>query len=442
MNNVSTMDKIKAVQSLGKSICLYKPLPAAKEYHKSQAKFRWYFGGNRSGKSEAAIGYDCCTFALGIHPYRRASSQKPIVWCCADTWDMVGKILWQEKIKKYLPKHYIDSIYWHNHNADIPRELRLTTGTTIEFKAFEQGREAFQGREIDACYCDEQCSHGSELIFHEIQARLMDRNGFYSHSMTPIRYQHWLEDRIYKMHKTDMNFHANLNDNRKSRKGFIDDTEIEAMIADWPEEVQATRIAGEFASFYGAVYKTFNRATHIIPAFTPNEDWQKWRVIDWGFNNPFVCLWMAQDNDTNWYVYNEYYQAQRSLEHHAKIINQYRPADKYICTYADHDAQDRYEFSRLGIGTSPARKDIRNGIEVVQQAMKIQSNNKPRFYVTENCINTQREIMSYRYPEGTDTKDPKDEPVKKDDHCCDAVRYVLLSVEGAPRAGIYIAKAS
>lgn len=33
-----------------RSILTYQPLPAAKMFHQSQAKFRWLLGGNRSGK--------------------------------------------------------------------------------------------------------------------------------------------------------------------------------------------------------------------------------------------------------------------------------------------------------------------------------------------------------------------------------------------------------
>jgi len=434
-------DRIHAIQSLGKPLCLYAPLPAAAGFHASNKKFRWYFGGNRSGKSEANIGFDLCTYALGCHPYRR-TPPNAVIWAATDTWDMVGKVLWQEKISQYLPQHHIRHISWHNKGANIPKEIRLNNGNAIELKAFQQGRELFQGRPIDAFYGDEQCRRDAEAIWQEVQARLIDRQGFTSWSCTPIIPQSWLEQRVEDEKPTDDVFYANLNDNRKSKGGYLPDVEIDALIAEWPEEVQETRINGHFASFYGAVYKVFDRKRHVIEPFDIPADWQRWRSIDWGFNNPFVCLWLARNPDNQWFVYREHYKAQDSLANHAEKILRVSSGEKFVKTYADHDAQDRYEFRNLGIRTYNAKKDVHNGIEAVQTVLKLQGNNQPRLFIFNNCKNTIREMGSYRYPEGTDTKDPKDEPEKKDDHTCDALRYVIYSVERKRSAGIYISGAS
>ena len=61
----------RQIKGIGKAILLYSPLPAMREFHQSPAKNRWLCGGNRSGKSEGNIGYDLCSFALGVHPHRR-----------------------------------------------------------------------------------------------------------------------------------------------------------------------------------------------------------------------------------------------------------------------------------------------------------------------------------------------------------------------------------
>jgi len=90
----------------------------------------------------------------------------------------------------------IASIVWYNRGADIPKELRLRNGNVVEFKAYEQGRKAFEGRAIDALYGDEQCKDDSEGIWQELQARLVDRNGFSAQNMTPVLHQAWLEERI------------------------------------------------------------------------------------------------------------------------------------------------------------------------------------------------------------------------------------------------------
>jgi len=411
---------------------MYRPLPAAEKFHNSLAKCRWLFGGNRSGKSESNIGYDLCAFALGIHPSRRTPGNA-VIWAATDTWPLVGKLLWKEKISQYIPRHYIAKIVWHNVGEEIPKEIRLKNGVVIEFKAYEQGAEAFRGRQIDAFYGDEQCKNKAQVMWQEIQARLMDRNGFTAQSMTPILPQPWLEERVGNPPATDEVFYANLNDNRKSRSGYIDDAEIDAMVAEWPLEVQATRIEGRFASFFGAVYKTFDKGVHVCEPFTIPDGWRKFRGIDFGFNNPFGVLWAALSDDNVWVIYAEHYKSQETLRYHSERIHACSNGDRYEATYADHDAQGRRELQELGIETTPARKAVNDGIEKVQQALKVQANGKPRLRIFKSCHNLIRELGGYRYPDGTDSKDPKDEPLKVNDHLVDALRYIIYSTErGGP----------
>ena len=383
-----------------------------------------------TANSESNIGFDLCSFALGIHPHR-VTPKDATVWAAANTWDLVGKLLWSEKIRAYLPMTQIESIIWHWKGADIPKELRLRNGNRIEFKAYEQGRKVFEGRAIDALYGDEQCKSDSEGIWQEIQARLLDKNGFTAQSMTPILFQAWLQDRIRALPETDAVFYADLNQNRKSAGGYVDDREIDAMIAEWPEEVQETRIKGHFAAFLGSVYKLFNRDTHVVKPFEIPPEWPRWCSIDWGFNNPFCCLWLARDPDRRWYVYAEHYQAQETLAYHAERIKQISGRQRYRATWADHDAQDRYEFEKLGIKTTPAKKDIHLGIEAVQTALKVQGDGKPRLFIFETCKNTIREMTGYKWAEGTETQDAKDEPLKVNDHAADALRYAIFGVEGS-----------
>ncbi len=428
---IATQLTNRQIRSVGKAILLYRPLPALCEFHRSPAKNRWLCGGNRSGKSEGNIGYDLCAFALSVHPYRR-TPKNATIWAGANSWPLVGKLLWNEKIKMYLPMSQIRSngISWHNKQDEIPSELRLVNDNRIEFKAYEQDRKAFEGRAIDAYYGDEQCKTDSEAIWREIQARLMDKNGFSAQSMTPVIPQVWLHERIRRLPDTDAVFYADLNDNRKSRGGYVDDKEIDMMIAEWPPEVQQTRIKGYFAAFAGAVYKTFSRDTHVIKPFTIPDDWTQYRAIDWGFNNPFCCLWFARDSDRRWYVYAEHYQARETLAYHAERIKQISGREKYRITWADHDAQERFEFQKLGIATMPAKKDMHLGIEAVQATLKIQNDGKPRLFIFKTCKNTIREMSGYTWAEGTEIKDAKDEPLKVNDHTCDCLRYGIYGVEG------------
>ena len=62
------------------------------------------------------------------------------------------------------------------------------------------------------------------------------------------------------------------------------------------------------------------------------ESWRKVRSIDFGFNNPFVCLWGALDPDSRLYIYRQLYMTQRTVDRHAVTI---KNAERWYLTEQD-----------------------------------------------------------------------------------------------------------
>lgn len=62
--------------------------------------------------------------------------------------------------------------------------------------------------------------------------------------------------------------------------------------------------------------------------------------------------------------------------------------------------------------------------------MKVQDDGRPRLFIVKTCVNTINEIIGYRWAEGTETRDPTDQPLKISDHCPDCIRYGIYGVEG------------
>jgi len=428
----NTTLSLSEIKWLGEHVATFEPLGHSQEsFFISMAVIRWLFGGNQSGKTYSNM-MDLAQIALNIHPTRKVKTG--VHWVAIESWEQVRDILWENYLKLFIKPHHIKSILYGQ--AKVPRKLILSNGHIIEFKAFNQGRELFEGRAIDSCHCDEQCHHDFQGIFNEIQARLLKQDGFLSWSMTPILPQPFLEERIDDLPDTDEIFHADLNDNRISTGGYISDKRIDKMIADWPIEVQATRIKGRFASFYGAVYKTFNRQIHMIRPFKIPVEWPKYRSFDFGFTNPFVSLWLTKDKDENWYVYREYYQAQTGIQEHIQNINRLSGDETYIESYADpENAENRADMRKADIATRPARKDVAKGIEFVQTKLKVKENGKPSLFIFSGCKHTAREFAGYHYPQGTNANNPKDIPVQKNDHTLDALRYALYTAEKPFRKG-------
>lgn len=424
---------VEEIMFLGEQLAEYMPLAEDHNaFHNSSARFRWLFGGNQSGKSHTNMA-DCALYTMGVHP-TRPLPKKSLVWVCIESWEQIRDIIWNDKLSEMLPSHAVSNIIYGQDR--VPKKLYMKNGCTIEFKAFNQGRELFQGRPVNAIYCDEQCCHDFQGIFQEIQARLLVKDGTLSWSMTPIIPQPFLEERIDDLPQTDEVFFANLNDNRKSVGGYIADERVDEMIEDWAEEVQATRIEGRFASFYGAVYKTFVRRRNVIEPFTIPPSWPRYRGFDFGFTNPFVCLWVAESPDGEYYVYREYYKAKTGIRSHIANVLRRSHGERFVRSFADpEDAEARRDLRDHGIPNFGARKDVAAGIEMVQSLIKPRPNGKPRLFIFKTCKNTIREISGYHYPDGTSRNNPKDHPAGVNDHTCDALRYIIFTLLRKGRRG-------
>lgn len=426
-----TMDQM---QQIGRELTLYKPLgPRQKRFHLSLAFIKWLIGGNQSSKTYTNM-MDLAMLLLDCHPVHYMP--KGVHWACIEHWDQCRDILWEKNLKNFIPSDAIvpNGIEYGMHKT--PKRIFFKNGHRLEFKSFLQGRGSFQGRGLDSIHCDEQCEHDFQGILNEMQTRLLQKNGFLSWSMTPIISQPELEERMHDIPDTDETFKINLNDNRVSRGGYIPDKLIDAMIAEWPEEIQATRIAGDFASYYGAVFKTYNRDVHRIDPFRIPKDWRRYRSFDFGFTNPKVCLWLAKDKDENWYVYREFYKAQCMTEELIRNVKILSKGETYIRNIADpEDPEAREKLKLAGIRTVVARNDINPGVEFVQSKFKVKEDGKPSLVIFNTCRNTLREVPSYHYAKGSNTKNPSDIPVQKDDHTVDALRYAIFTVDGKFRKG-------
>jgi phage terminase large subunit-like protein len=433
----------------------YRPLPQALRFHRSPARFRFALGGNRSSKSHA-LAVETMWWATGLHPFRDIPGPTE-GWYATTTWDKVGDTLWSKL--KVLLRGIRHQVIWHNKQRDIPNTIIVPRGSAgdskIILKAFEQGRESFQAAALDYAHFDEQFPQD---VFVETVTRIGPGKAVnFAAAMTPIESQPWLEGRLTSS-EPDANddvFEFPLDDNRISQGGFIADELIDATIENWPPEVRDTRRFGKWGAFLGAIFQTYSRELHVVSEererrlFFLGKDhlpyaWPAIGGIDWGGNNPFVFLWACRiphlDND--YYVFDEYYwsfkeRGPRLLADHAKEI--LARTEKWNAmlshTWADHDPTDAREMAEHGVPSRPAVKDVDAGIETIQSLLFPRRhlangdwpNGRPRLHIAKRCKNLLRELPMYRWKEATDKQDAKREPVKKDDHSVDDLRYIVHS---------------
>jgi len=207
-------------------------------------------------------------------------------------------------------------------------------------------------------------------------------------------------------------------------------------------------VLGQFIAFEGAYWVHFDPRPypdgHVIGEdkyITSLLDMSRayfGRVIDFGFEHPFTCMWFVTDGDYLVF-FDEYYQRQRTIKEH---VLQIREREKkhmkrfgvhdYLTTWTDHDAQCRTEIENvvdsnndvIGFPCAIADKAVFESIVLVQSLWEAK-----RIFITDECPNALIEIPSYRAKPRRTAKQPgslKEEPIKERDDTCDCIRMACM----------------
>jgi PBSX family phage terminase large subunit len=215
---------------------------------------------------------------------------------------------------------------------------------------------------------------------------------------------------------------------------------------------------GIWAAAEGTVYEeSWNRARNVVAAFPIPLDWPRYLCLDFGYTNPFVCKWYAEDPDGRLYCYREIYMTKRLVEDHAKQIKEVSrwgekggdPFPREVI--ADHDAEDRKTFERhTGLMTTAAHKSVSDGIQAVSSRLRNAGDSKPRLMYFSGCLlEVDQELAKAKRPTCTvdefdsyvwkeDGTGKREEPVKENDHGMDTDRYMVAHRDLAPTGVSYV----
>jgi PBSX family phage terminase large subunit len=203
---------------------------------------------------------------------------------------------------------------------------------------------------------------------------------------------------------------------------------------------------GRWVSAEGVIYESWDRSVHLIPAFPIPKDWVRFRSVDFGFTNPFVCQWWAEDPDGRMFMYREIYKTQLLVEDAGKEIKRLSAGETIEATVCDHDAEDRATLEKHGeFSTIAANKAVKTGIEAVQVRLRKAGDGRPRLYIFQDSIVesdkrlidvkkpycTEQEIESYIWEPAGEGRSAKETPKKVDDHGMDPLRYAVMYREHA-----------
>lgn len=407
------------------------------EFHKCSKKNRWVFGGNRSGKTECGA-VETIWLARGIHPYRE---NKPNIECwVVSVSTQVQRDVAQHKILNYLNKDWIVDIVMIS-GRKTALEMGVIDFITIRnvfggiskigFKSCDQGREKFQGTSLDFVWFDEEPPLD---IYLECKMRVVDKCGEIFGTMTPLKGLSWVYNYIFLNENNDPEVwheHISWHDNP-----FLNEKEISQLKQTLSSDELESRCFGNFVGNGGMVYSEFDENINVIEPFNIPDEWQDTISIDPGLNNPLSAHWYAVDYDGNVYVVAEHFESGKPVEYHAnkikeisKNLNWKKSFNGCIEALIDSAANQKTLageksvtelFYENGILVNPkVNKDLFSGINKVKSYIK-NADGRSRLFIFKNCVNLIKEIKGYFWGNG-------DNPIKKDDHCLDELRYYIMS---------------
>src|SRR5690606_41109593 len=91
---------------------------------------------------------------------------------------------------------------------------------------------------------------------------------------------------------------------------------------DWSSVMCSSDLArlrrGVWDAAEGMVYSDYLDAVHVVDTFPIPDHWTRYLAVDFGYTNPFVALWWAEDPDGRLYLYRVIYHTRRTVDQHAR----------------------------------------------------------------------------------------------------------------------------
>jgi len=286
--------------------------------------------GNRVGKSIAGA-YCATCHATGLYPdwWTGKRFHRPIMmWVGGDTAQTCRDII-QNKLlgdigdfgSGMIPKDLIAETKTRRNIPDAIETIRvrhISGGTsTIVIKTYEQGREAWQGTEVDHIWIDEECP---KEVYGEALIRLMTTNGTMMLTFTPLS---GLTDLVVSFLDEDQFSTAEFPKYVAKVSWYdvphLSPEQIAKMLAATPENMRAARSLGDPTVGDGLIYPLpidhitvddFRIPKHFMRAYGMD--------VGWNCTAAIFGAW-DRDNDVI-YIYSEYKQGKAEPIVHAGAI--------------------------------------------------------------------------------------------------------------------------
>lgn len=337
----------------------YKPYPKQREFHAAGATFRerLLMAGNQEGKTHSAA-HETAYHATGLYPedWEGHRFSRPVtIWTGSETNESSREIIQSALLGDGAAKLEDQNMG----TGAIPRSTIVETTTRqagvkdvvdqiivrhvsgkksrIVLKAYEQGREKWQGKKVDVVWLDEE---PDMPIYSEAVTRTQAvPDGRVYMTFTPLkgmtdvvsRFLNPAPDEAHLRHVTNMTIYDALH---------YTDEEREKIILGYPAHERDCRARGIPLMGSGLVWPVDQNDYTIDPIPIPRH-WSRICGIDFGIDHPFGAAWLAHDRDTDTvYLYDEFRRSGQTPAEHAIVLRAKDP-EHFIPVAWPHDGMTR-----------------------------------------------------------------------------------------------------
>lgn len=406
---------------------LYKPFKQQKEFLRSKARIRCLFAAKRAGKSEVCY-LDTIIKAEKQPGYIPSDIDPFLIGIIAPTEHMLRKLVWPKlrTFAKPFEKNFnkVDHRFeWLGNNTQI-----------LGFSGEKISR--MEGFKLHHIHMTEAFQMSQE-VFLEALARVSDTKGTITIDGSlgpniPNPKNHWLyqtfierkfEDSQIFTWATADNPHFPKDELDRMKDNLDPRTYRQMFTIDW--NVPGTAL----------VYDELDEA-NIVRSFSFNPNFETFCVVDWGWAHNMACLFFQYDPHHDVvYLYDEIVGSRIKLEDLWERIKAKRyPIKEYYCDIAGNQEREQMGLSNVAWFKQPPRNihfkyrrtAVNYGIPIVRSYIK-NGHGQRRFFIDElRCPKSLDSIRNYSYPE-KDGIIQNENPVKKDDDPCDAIRYFFVN---------------
>jgi phage terminase large subunit-like protein len=432
----------------------YEPHPKQIVFHAGTEQLKAFLGGNRSGKTTAgvlddiiqAVDRDCLPDHL--QSYKKFEPPFHCRLVCPGE-DLLESVIFQ-KLREWCPASQLRGDRFDKAYEKSRGILHFKNGSFFDFLTYGQDLDKFGGTAKHRIHYDEE---PPREIRQEGKMRLLDYEGADEiFTMTPFSGMNWMFDEVWEAWQK-----GTLEDGKVvvvdlDENPYISSKQKIKLLKGYSKEELEARKSGRFVHFAGMIYGEFSRNEHVIPEIAPDETGQRhlpagsnvYVGIDPGVRHMAAVLWAYLNPEDTMVIFDELAlqgQTVKQVCNAIKLTNQkwgqrthtgsivpLQPSWYVIDPSARNimhqtGRSDQMEYTDHGIVTILGQNDVTSGINRVKERLQAH-----RLLVTANCAETIDQFRRYRWSTPNRIEDdPKEKPVKTDDHLLDALRYVVAS---------------